>query len=32
VCWEPEGTEMYFPLWLRLMGAVGPQFNIKVVR
>ena len=27
-----RGTEMYLPLWLRLMGAVGPQFNIKVVR
>ena len=26
-----RGTEMYLPLWLRLMGAVGPQFNIKVV-
>src|SRR5438093_9364797 len=22
-----RGTEMYLPLWLRLMGAVGPQFN-----
>ena len=29
----PRGAmEMYLPLWLRLMGAVGPQFNIKVVR
>ncbi len=27
-----RGVEMYLPLWLRLMGAVGPQFNIKVVR
>jgi predicted dinucleotide-binding enzyme len=27
-----RGTEMYLPLWLRLMGAVGPHFNIKVVR
>ena len=27
-----RGPEMYLPLWLRLMGAVGPQFNIKVVR
>ena len=27
-----RGMEMYLPLWLRLMGAVGPQFNIKVVR
>jgi len=28
-----RGTEMYLPLWLRLMGAKGtPQFNIKVVR
>ena len=27
-----RGQEMYLPLWLRLMGAVGPQFNIKVVR
>ncbi|HMJ00659.1 MAG TPA: NAD(P)-binding domain-containing protein [Gaiellaceae bacterium] len=26
-----RGTEMYLPLWLRLMGAVGPQFNIRVV-
>ena len=26
-----RGPEMYLPLWLRLMGAVGPQFNIKVV-
>ena len=28
-----RGTEMYLPLWLRLMGAVGaPNFNIHVVR
>ena len=28
-----RGAEMYLPLWLRLMGAVGtPFFNIKVVR
>ena len=28
-----RATEMYLPLWLRLMGAVGsPQFNIQVVR
>jgi predicted dinucleotide-binding enzyme len=28
-----RGTEMYLPLWLRLMGAVGsPQFNIRVVK
>jgi hypothetical protein len=27
-----RGLEMYLPLWLRLMGAFGPQFNIKVVR
>jgi predicted dinucleotide-binding enzyme len=26
-----RGPEMYLPLWLRLMGAVGPQFNIHVV-
>ena len=26
-----RGQEMYLPLWLRLMGAVGPQFNIHVV-
>ena len=26
-----RGTEMYLPLWLRLMGAVGPGFNIRVV-
>jgi 8-hydroxy-5-deazaflavin:NADPH oxidoreductase len=43
--WSPErivdlggiassrGTEMYLPLWLSLMGAVGgPHFNIGVVR
>ncbi len=28
-----RGTEMYLPLWLRLMGALGTaKFNIKVVR
>jgi predicted dinucleotide-binding enzyme len=28
-----RGTEMYLPLWLRLMGALGtPMFNIRVVR
>lgn len=28
-----RGAEMYLPLWLRLMGALGsPAFNIKVVR
>jgi len=28
-----RGTEMFLPLWLRLMGVVGtPTFNIKVVR
>ena len=28
-----RGTEMYLPLWLRLMGALDtPQFNIRVVR
>jgi len=28
-----RGTEMYLPLWLRLMGSLGNQvFNIKVVR
>ena len=28
-----RGTEMYLPLWLRLMAALGtPAFNIKVVR
>ena len=26
-----RGPEMYLPLWLRLMGAVGPQFNIHIV-
>jgi predicted dinucleotide-binding enzyme len=27
-----RATEMYLPLWLRLMGATGgPNFNIKVV-
>ena len=28
-----RGTEMYLPLWLRLMGALGTaNFNVKVVR
>jgi predicted dinucleotide-binding enzyme len=28
-----RGVEMFLPLWLRLMGAVGtPLFNVKVVR
>lgn len=28
-----RGTEMYLPLWLRIMGATqNPAFNIKVVR
>ena len=28
-----RGTEMYLPLWLRMMGALGtPSFNIAVVR
>ena len=28
-----RGTEMYLPLWIRLMGALGTwEFNIKVVR
>jgi 8-hydroxy-5-deazaflavin:NADPH oxidoreductase len=28
-----RGTEMYLPLWLRLMGVLdGPVFNIKIVR
>lgn len=28
-----RGTEMYLPLWLRLMGALNtPYFNVKVVR
>jgi predicted dinucleotide-binding enzyme len=28
-----RGTEMYLPLWVRLMGALGtPMFNIKVVQ
>jgi predicted dinucleotide-binding enzyme len=28
-----RGTEMYLPLWLRMMGALGtPAFNIKVAR
>jgi len=26
-----RGTEMYLPLWLRLMSVNGPAFNIKVV-
>ena len=28
-----RGTEMYLPIWLRLMGSLGTaQFNVKVVR
>jgi predicted dinucleotide-binding enzyme len=28
-----RGTEMYLPLWLRLMGALGtPSFNIAIAR
>jgi predicted dinucleotide-binding enzyme len=27
-----RGQEMYLPLWLRLMGAGGPAFNIHVAR
>ena len=28
-----RGTEMYLPIWLRLMGALGTaSFNVKVVR
>jgi predicted dinucleotide-binding enzyme len=28
-----RGTEMYLPLWLRLMGALGtPQLNLRIVR
>ena len=28
-----RGTEMYLPLWLRAMGAIGhATFNIRVVR
>lgn len=28
-----RGTEMYLPLWLQLMGALGtPMFNIQVVK
>ena len=28
-----RGTEMYLPIWLRLMGALGTAaFNVKVVR
>jgi predicted dinucleotide-binding enzyme len=28
-----RGMEMYLPLWLRMMGALGtPQFNIAAVR
>jgi len=28
-----RGTEMYLPLWIRLMGALGtPHFNITVVQ
>jgi predicted dinucleotide-binding enzyme len=30
---EARGTEMYLPLWLRLMGALGTaQFNIAIQR
>jgi predicted dinucleotide-binding enzyme len=28
-----RGTEMYLPIWVRLMGTLGtPTFNVKVVR
>ena len=28
-----RGTEMYLPLWLRIMGALGSAaFNVRVVR
>lgn len=28
-----RGTEMFLPLWLRIMGSLGtPMFNVKVVR
>lgn len=28
-----RGTEMFLPLWLRIMGALGtPMFNVKIVR
>lgn len=28
-----RGVEMYLPLWLRLMGALGTaEFQVKVVR
>ena len=28
-----RGTEMYLPLWLRMMSATGtPRFNIRIVR
>lgn len=28
-----RGTEMYLPIWVRLMGTLGtPRFNVKVVR
>jgi 8-hydroxy-5-deazaflavin:NADPH oxidoreductase len=28
-----RGTEMFLPLWLRLMGALGTAtFNVKIVR
>ena len=28
-----RGTEMYLPLWLRMMGAAGTaQFNIRIVK
>ena len=26
-----RGAEMYLPLWLTLMGKLGPNFNIKIV-
>jgi 8-hydroxy-5-deazaflavin:NADPH oxidoreductase len=27
-----RGAEMYLPLWLRMMSASGPMFNVRVVR
>ncbi len=28
-----RGSEMYLPLWLRLMGALGtPMFNIAIIK
>ena len=27
-----RGTEMLLPIWLRLMGKLGPGFNFKIVR